>query len=545
MKARRNIFVIFCIIFLLIPCTSFCKGVKLDIQRPTIPVLVKKQINPTIKATLIRMDNHPYALHQIDVDLQGSTDWTDVVSVGIYGVHKNGLIDTTRVLCKPVSAARKVSFREKLSIEQDTLSFWIAVTLKDTVSLDHRIRVNCSQIKTSKGSLQVSGKESKDLRIGVAVRQKGQDGGASSRIPGLATSNNGTLLAIFDARHDSSRDLQGDMDIALHRSTDKGVTWQPVQTILDMGEWGGLPQKYNGVSDACILVDKKTNDIYVAGLWMHGALDDNGKWMEGLNEISTYWIHQWRKKGSQPGVGLKETCQFLITKSTDDGLTWSFPDNITGKTKRSEWWLYAPAPGQGISLTDGTLVFPTQGRDEKGAPFSNITYSKDHGKTWTTSNPAYQNVTECNAVQLSDGQIMLNMRDNRNRGQQDVNGRRICTTPDLGTTWAEHPTSRKALIEPTCMGSLHRHEYVVDGKRKSMLLFANPNDYNTRDKLTLKVSFDEGMTWPEKYWIQFDQYRSAGYSSITSIDQQSIGILYESSQSDLAFIKVNLTEILK
>ena len=103
---------------------------------------------------------------------------------------------------------------------------------------------------------------------------------------------------------------------------------------------------------------------------MHGALDDNGKWIEGLNENSTYWIHQWRKKGSQPGTGLKETCQFLITKSTDDGLTWSFPDNITGKTKRPEWWLFAPAPGQGITLADGTLVFPTQGRDDKGAAFS-------------------------------------------------------------------------------------------------------------------------------------------------------------------------------
>ena len=141
----------------------------------------------------------------------------------------------------------------------------------------------------------------------MALRQKGQDGIISSRIPGLTTSNNGTLLAIFDARYDSTRDLQGNMDIALHRSFDKGLTWQPIQTVLDMGEWGGLPQKFNGVSDACILVDRNTNDIYVAGLWMHGALDDNGKWIEGLNENSTYWIHQWHKKGSQPGVGLKET----------------------------------------------------------------------------------------------------------------------------------------------------------------------------------------------------------------------------------------------
>lgn len=235
----------------------------------------------------------------------------------------------------------------------------------------------------------------------------------------------------------------------------------------------------------------------------------------------------------------------MIAKSTDDGLSWSFPDNITAKTKHPEWWLFAPAPGQGITLKDGTLVFPTQGRDEKGLPFSNITYSKDHGKTWITSNFAYQNVTECSVVQLNDGALMLNMRDNRNRGHKEVNGRRICTTTDLGASWKEHPTSRKALVEPTCMASLHRHEYIEEGKKRSMLLFVNPNDYGKRDKLTLKVSFDDGMTWPKEHWILFDQYRSAGYSCITSIDENSIGILYESSQSDLAFIKIDLTEILK
>lgn len=100
------------------------------------------------------------------------------------------------------------------------------------------------------------------------------------------------------------------------------------------------------------------------------------------------------------------------------------------------------------------------------------------------------------------------------------------------------------MVEPTCMASLHRHDYTVGGEKRSILLFANPSDYETRDKLTLKVSFDDGMTWPEKYWILFDQYRSAGYSSITSIDENSIGILYESSQANMAFIKIDLTEIL-
>lgn len=546
MKVSKKIFIIFSMILLLVsPVTSLGKDIKWVLERPVIPVLVKKPANPVMKITLIRTDNQPYVIRQIDLDLLGSTNVADIVSVAIYGAKKNGLIDTSRLLCNALPATQKMSFTNEVQVNQDSLSFWVAVTLKDTVSLDHRVQVNCNRVKTTKGNLKILDKTSKPLRVGVAVRQKRQDGCISSRIPGLATSNKGTLLAIFDARYDYPRDLQGNIDIALHRSTDKGVTWQPIQTVLDMGEWGGLPQKYNGVSDACILVDKNTGDIYVAGLWMHGLLDKNGKWIEGLNENSTNWTHQWKGRGSQPGTGLKETSQFMIAKSTDDGLSWGFPDNITSKTKRPEWWLFAPAPGQGITLTDGTLVFPTQGRDANGLPFSNITYSKDHGKTWVTSNPAYQDVTECSVVQLGDGALMLNMRDNRNRGNKDVNGRRICTTIDLGESWKEHPTSRRALVEPTCMASLHRHEYMEEGKKKSMLLFVNPNNYGTRDNLTLKVSFDDGMTWPEEHWILFDQYRSAGYSCITSIDENSIGILYESSQSDLAFIKINLIEILK
>ena len=371
-----------------------------------------------------------------------------------------------------------------------------------------------------------------------------QDGVHTSRIPGLATSRKGTLLAIYDARYENSRDLQGDIDICLNRSTDGGQTWQPIQVVLDMKEWGGLPEKYNGVSDANILVDEETGDIYVAGLWMYGVLDnETGKWIPGMTKDSTRWMHQWRGKGSQPGFGVKETSQFLISKSTDDGLTWSEPINITAQAKQKEWWLFAPAPGHGITLKDGTLIFPTQGRDKEGQSFSNITWSKDKGKTWKTSSPAFHNTTECMAVELSDGSIMLNMRDNRNRGNREENGRRICVTSDLGQTWTEHPTSRKALIEPTCMASIHKHIYHQDSKEKSILLFVNPESYSERNHITLKVSYDDGNTWPEEKKILLDEYNSRGYSCITSVDENTIGILYESSQADMVFQQVSLNEI--
>ncbi len=232
----------------------------------------------------------------------------------------------------------------------------------------------------------------------------------------------------------------------------------------------------------------------------------------------------------------------MITKSRDDGQTWSEPLNITSAKKRA-WWLYAPAPGQGITLSDGTLVFPTQGRDEKGVPFSNITWSKDGGKTWIVSNPAHENTTECMAVELSDGSIMLNMRDDRNRGNEEVNGRTIAVTADMGETWIEHPTSRNALIEPTCMASIHKHVYMEGEERKTLLLFVNPASISRRDNITLKVSYDDGNTWPEDKHILLDEYNGRGYSCITSVDENTVGILYESSQADMVFQTVSLMEL--
>ncbi|MCC8172333.1 MAG: exo-alpha-sialidase [Parabacteroides sp.] len=515
----------------------------LTVDHPVIPVLVKKAANPAIRLNLTANGSAPYTLSGIKLALDGTTDLHDIVSLAVYEAGADGRIDTTRLVCPAAAPRRRLVFTDRLRVTRDTLRLWVSVTLQAKVALHHRIGIRCTRVKAGNRWIPAGKQDARPQRIGVAVRQRGQDGVSSSRIPGLVTTSRGTLIAVFDARYRSARDLQGDIDIALHRSTDKGESWQPLQVALDMGQWGGLPEKYNGVSDACVLVDETTGALFIAGLWMHGALDERGKWKEGLTRDSTYWIHQWHGKGSQLGVNPRETCQFLITRSTDDGLTWSFPLAITPYTKRPEWWLFGPAPGHGITLRDGTLVFPAQGRDANGLPFATIAWSADHGKSWTAGNPAFGNVTESNAVELADGTVMLNMRDNRNRGVRSPNGRRICTTPDRGVTWREHPSSRKALVEPTCMASLHRHTYTANGTEKSVLLFANPNDYRTRDKLTLKASVDDGATWPEKYWLLFDEYRSAGYSSIMSVDEHTIGILYESNLADLVFIQVKLEEL--
>ena len=112
-------------------------------------------------------------------------------------------------------------------------------------------------------------------------------------------------------------------------------------------------------------------------------------------------------------------------------------------------------------MSDGTLVFPAQGRDETGRPYSNIIFSKDNGITWKASNPASYNTTECAVVERLNGDLMLNIRDNANyKDYSDHNGRRVCISSDMGKTWSEHKTSHKR-FDRTCLygQSISSHIY--------------------------------------------------------------------------------------
>jgi len=552
-------------------CISRSPKFDIIVNHYQVPVLINKPDNPVLSLELIPKLTGDYTVNKVKFSLEGTTDLNDIQSVKLYYSFQKGEPDFENLFGNTHHPLNEFIFNGNLDVS-DTVYFWLSVQLNDCADLLNKININCkylqinrmkikpdsfssleppdwSQLKGirqySRGMKRFTGQDGNSLRIGVALRQHMDDGVHTYRIPGLATTNNGVLLAVYDVRRESSRDLQGDIDIGMSRSTDGGQSWEPMKIILDKGEWGQLSQKFNGVSDANILVDKINNRIFVSALWMHGVLDENGKWIEGLTNESDAWEHQWKRKGSQPGYGVKETSQFLQTVSDDDGKSWSEPLNITRMGKKENWWLWAPAPGQGITLSDSTLVVPTQGRDHTGMPFSAITWSKDRGNSWTTSTPAYFNTTECNAVELSDGSIMLNMRHNSNRGDTTANnGRAVSLTHDLGISWTEHITSRSALIEPTCMACLHKHEYTQKGNKKSILLFSNPHSPVMRHRMTIKVSFDEGMTWPEEHWLLLDELRGRGYSCITSVDEDHIGILYEGSQADLIFQKISLSDIL-
>ena len=547
MMKLNQIYWLVCLV-IMTSCVPEVQNIVVQTSQRQVPVLIGKDANEVLQIAIIRKDSIPVSVTKFEINTKGTTSLGDLENIAVFYTGQEKRFSSAMAFDTNKPPAAELVFEGKVKLEHDTSYFWVSCKLKKEANLFNSVDAACPGVITSAGRIDLKAdtvSASVTQRLGVAVRQHMDDNVHTYRIPGLTTTGRGTLLACYDVRRLSSRDLQGDIDIGISRSEDDGQTWEPMRIAMDMGTWGGLPEKFNGVSDACLLADTNSGNVYLAGLWMHGVINSEGRWLEGLTEDSTAWNHQWHNKGSQPGYDVKQTSQFLIARSEDDGVTWGEPLNITKMVKKKEWWLFAPAPGHGIVMEDGTLVFPTQGRDKTGQTFSNITYSADGGKIWKSSGVAYTNTTESSVAQLDDSSLMLNMRDNRNRkNKSDTNGRAVAITNDLGENWEEHPTSHGALIEPVCMASLHKHVYSEHGEKKSLLLFSNPNSKYARDHLTIKVSFDNGKTWPEEHWLLLDEGKGKGYSSITSVEETTIGILYESSQANLVFQKIPLSELI-
>lgn len=336
------------------------------------------------------------------------------------------------------------------------------------------------------------------------LAERGRGGYRQYRIPALAVTTRGTLLAAYDGRPNLD-DLPSPIDLLLRRSVDNGRTWRD-QQVVRTGV--GL----EGYGDPSLLVDAVTGRIFL----FHAAGT-----RAGFFEAAA-------------GLGTGDDVQHCdLSFSDDDGQTWRHRRltaqlKLGGGPERGITGIFAAA-GQGIQIHAG----PFTGRLVQqfvvlvaGNILAASAYSDDHGETWTLgqligAEAGAAAPNENKVVCLSDGRLLLHSRATPRR-LSAISG-------DGGHTWSAL-AAVEDLPDPGDNGSLAR----FDGRplpaghamaeTDTWLLASNNHDPALRRNTVLSLSRDNGATWPAKLVICPG---SSAYSTVARLPDGNIGVLYE------------------
>lgn len=333
----------------------------------------------------------------------------------------------------------------------------------------------------------------------IVLFRSGDAGSKYYRIPALVTTTQGTLLAVADRRNDHHSDLPNRIDLVVRRSTDNGRSWGPQIVIARHTE-------QTGYGDAAMVVDRSTGDILC--IYASGC---------GL----------WDSTAEHP-------LDINLSRSSDDGLTWSAPERITPQ-------IYGPgcdnpasavisgafaASGRALQLRDGTLLFAVAAHHtgKKWPPLYNyVCQSDDGGRSWRLlPTPASACGDESKLAELADGSWLISIRN------PDQGFRRYAVSKDRGRTWSDVAEWRD-LPDPACNGDLLRYSLRSEGASRDRLLHSIPADTARRRNVSVALSYDEGRTWPVRKSIWPDD---SSYSALTRLADGSIGILWEAADGD-------------
>jgi sialidase-1 len=323
------------------------------------------------------------------------------------------------------------------------------------------------------------------------IYEAGSHGYSCFRIPAIIKTKKGVLLAFAEARKNNCKD-EGDIDLVLKRSADNGKTWSEPVMVWDDGD--------NTCGNPLPVLDEQSGKIVLLMTWNLGE--------DAIGDINA-------------GTS-KDTRRAFVTSSTDEGLTWATPREITADVKKPGWGWYATGPCHGIQLRQGAhagrLVIPSnyisvRNGDNPARDSAHIIYSDDHGATWRLGGIVPRvRAGESTAAELSDGRLMLNIRNG------EGGARIVATSSDAGASWQEAHTDY-TLAEPVCQGSLLGY---TNGNEHT-LFFSNPAS-NKRENMTIRMSKDDGRSWSKIYKVYAGP---SAYSDIVMLGDGRIGILYE------------------
>ncbi|EHR60557.1 glycoside hydrolase domain-containing protein [Saccharomonospora cyanea] len=305
------------------------------------------------------------------------------------------------------------------------------------------------------------------------------------RIPALTTLPNGDLLAVYDGRP-TMADLPSNIALLMRRSTDGGRTWGPQRVIRQ-------DPAPNGYGDPSLLVDRETGRVFV----FHAASINRG-----------FGDSETGNDPSNPDILHPD-----YSYSDDNGRTWQHR-RITAMLKNPAWGGMFAASGEGIQLRRGAhagrLIQQYTVRFN-GKNYAVSAYSDDHGETWQAGELVGPGADENKTVELSDGRVLLNSRA--------APYRRTAVSEDGGETYTPFEQDTE-LVDPANNGSVIRAfpDAEPGDPRAEWLLFSNTEDSGIRRNLTVKLSCDDGETWPVRKVVE---HGAAAYSTLTPLGDGS------------------------
>ncbi|RMB59947.1 hypothetical protein EAX62_09470 [Tessaracoccus antarcticus] len=371
-------------------------------------------------------------------------------------------------------------------------------------------------VTTISGSLPVGTGPAGPRPVGeyVALASAGDFGFTCHRIPALTTTNTGDILASWDGRPGGCGDAPNPNSIIQRRSTDGGQTWGPVTTVA-----AGNPAapKY-GYSDPSYVVDRTTGDIF------------------------SFFVKSYDVsfQGSQAGTdeNARNVLHAAVTRSTDNGVTWSVPTVITAAITDSPTWVSRfAASGEGIQLKYGTHAgrLVQQFTIKDGGTYEAMSvYSDDHGATWNNGTPVGTGMDENKVVELSDGRLMIN-----SRASDGTKARKVTYSSDGGQTYGP-VTVDTTLIDPNNNASIIRaYPNAAEGSAQAkVLLFSNSANTGGRSNGTVRVSFDDGATWSGS---KVFEPGSMSYSTLTALPTAgTYGLLFEGTNNQIRYMTISM-----
>lgn len=345
---------------------------------------------------------------------------------------------------------------------------------------------------------------SEPLLTHTNVFRMGAAGYTSYRIPAIVTAADGSLLAFAEARRENRGDPgSGDIDLVAARSTDSGVTWSAMQVVDDPGvKWAA--------SNPTPVLDRSNGRIWIL----------YNRWEPGFGTIK-----------SQPGTA---NCQTWARWSDDHGKTWSEARDLTRATRDFDHWgAIFLGPGGAIQTRTGRLIVPAAQSPDvysalgvtssgMGAVPLMRTYaiiSDDHGQTWRRGKLTGALTNENQLVELSDGAILMDARQNAGPHRWFI------TSQDGGDTWSTPRPGHELRMVAT---SIERFTLRSSGADRDRLLWTGPSLPGRRN-LVVRVSYDEGQTWMNERVIYGG---FAAYSDMTLLRDGTVGVLWERGVSD-------------